>query len=220
MYYIQETNWEVRETAVYKLQAKGLGALTDAEILAALADVSFEQARACLSHFNSLQSIARASLADLRQVEGMSQKAAISIVCAFELGRRKQAEQSRKTQIISSEQVALYLQTLLADQHQELFVVLFLNRQHVIVAEEIMFKGGVSATIVDAKVIFKAACAHLASSIIVAHSHPSGNLQPSESDKKITQSLVQAGKLLDIQVLDHLIITGEGYFSFADEGML
>jgi DNA repair protein RadC len=220
MYFIKETNWEVRETAQYKLKTKGLHALTDAEILASLAQITQKQARACLAKFLSLQSIARASLAEIRQVSGISEESAMSILCSFEIGRRKQEELSKKTRLQSSEEVANYLRTILVDQHQELFAVLFLNRQGEIIAEEILFKGGVAATIVDAKIIFKAACGHLASAVIIAHNHPSNNRTPSEADKKLTQQLKKAGELLDILVLDHLIVTDEGYFSFADEGLM
>ena len=220
MYFIKESNWQVRETAQYKLKTKGLHALTDAEILSSLAQITQKQARACLAKFLSLKSIARASLAEIKQVSGINEKAAMSILCAFELGRRKQEELSVKSRLLNSGQVASYLQALLADQPQELFVALFLNRQNEIIAEEILFKGGISATIVDAKVIFKAACNYLASGIILAHNHPSGNLHPSEADRKITTRLKAIGELLDVQVLDHLIVTEKGYFSFADERCL
>lgn len=220
MYIIQETNWEVRETPLYKLQTKGLSALSDAEILASLAYVNEKQARACLTHFNSLHRIARASLAELNQVPSLGPKAAMSILCAFELARRKQGEISQKPQMLDSRTVAAYLQALLADQSQEVFAVLFLNRRNEIEAEEILFKGGVAATVVDPKVIFKAACNYLASGIVVAHCHPSNNPQPSESDRKITQHLKEVGKMLEIRLLDHLIITDHEYFSFADEGLI
>ena len=220
MYIIQETNWEVRETPLYKLKTQGAKALSDVEILASLAYVNEKQSRACLTYFNSLQRIARASLAELKQVPSINQKAAMSILCAFELARRKQGEISKKPQILDSRTVAAYLQALLADQSQEVFAVLFLNRRNEVEAEEILFKGGVAVTVVDPKIIFKAACNYLASGIILAHTHPSGNLQPSEADKKLTQYLKKAGELLEIRLLDHLIITDQNYFSFADEGLI
>lgn len=116
--------------------------------------------------------------------------------------------------------MANYLQAKLSDQHQELFVALFISRQNEIIAEEILFKGGVTATIVDTKVIFKAACVHLASAVVVSHNHPSGNLTPSESDRRLTEQLKKAGELLDVQLLDYVIVAEGGYYSFAEEGEL
>lgn len=220
MYSSEESTWEVRETPQYRLKTKGVAMLTDAEVLASVANISQKEARICLSHFLSLQSIARASFGELTQISGIDNKAAMSILCAFELGRKKQEEECKKHQIITSEHVATYFQTMLSDQSQEVFAVLFLNRQNQIIAEEILFKGGVTATIVDARLIFRSACSHLACSIILGHNHPSGSLVPSEADKKITQQIKKAGELLDVIVLDHLIITSQGYFSFADERIL
>lgn len=220
MYFIKENNWEVRETPLYRFITNGVRSLSDTEVLAFLANISNEQAQNCFAHFQSFQRLARASLSELQQVIGISSQSAMRLLCAFEIGRRKQEEVSRKPKILGAEQVANYLQTIFADQSQELFVVLFINRQNEIIAEEAMFKGGVSATIVDNKVIFKAACNHLASAVIVAHNHPSGNRTPSEADKKLTQQLRKAGELLDIQVLDHLIITDDGFYSFAEEGLM
>lgn len=220
MYFIKENNWEVRETPLYRFITSGVRTLSDTEVLASLMNITNQQAQNCLTHFQSFQRLARASLAELQQVLGIPPQSAMRLLCAFELGRRKQEEVSRKPKILGAEHVAKYLQTIFTDQNQELFVVLFINRQNEIIAEEVMFKGGVSATIVDSKVIFRAACNHLASAIIVAHNHPSNNRTPSEADKKITQQLKKAGELLDILVLDHLVITADDYFSFASEGLI
>lgn len=220
MYFIKENNWEVRDTPLYRFVTNGVRTLSDAEILTTLTNISIQQAQEALTHFQSFQRLARTTLAELQQVLDIPPQSAMRLLCAFEIGRRKQEEISRKPRILGAEHVAHYLQTTFADQSQELFVVLFLNRQSEIIAQEVLFKGGVAATIVDSKVIFRAACNHLASAVIVAHNHPSNNNQPSEADKKLTQQLKKAGELLDILVLDHLIITDESYFSFAEEGLM
>lgn len=220
MYFIKENNWEVRETPLYRFITNGVRSLSDFEVLASLANISEQQAQNCLTYFQSFQRLARSSPAEIQQALGISPQSAMRLLCAFELGRRKQEEVSRKPKMLGAKDVAVYLQTIFADQSQEIFVVLFINRQNEIIAEEIMFKGGVSATIVDSKVIFRAACNHLASAIIIGHNHPSNNKIPSIADKKLTAQLKEAGDLLDILVLDHLIITDDDYFSFADEGLM
>ncbi|MEZ4848224.1 MAG: DNA repair protein RadC [Bacteroidia bacterium] len=154
------------------------------------------------------------------EVRGMTKNAALRIVGCFELARRKNEEDKDSVQINSSKKVAEYIKSKYSDHLQEIFTVIFLNRNNEIIAEEQLFTGGVSATIIDPRIVFRKAVQYLASSIILAHNHPSGNLQPSNADKDITAKLRDAGKLLDINVLDHLIISYRGYFSFADEGIL
>lgn len=219
MYKIHGKNWEARETATYKLLTKGLNAVSDLELLTAL--VGNEQtAKALFGRFGSLSGVSAASVSELVQVKGMGRKMASRLVAAFEMARRKEQENESRIRFTDSRSVGAYLQPRYAHEQQEIFSVLFLSRNNELIAEERLFAGGVSAVIVDPKVIFKKAINYLCSAIILTHNHPSGNTQPSQADKNITQQIKAASKLLDITVLDHVIVTHRGYYSFADDGQL
>ncbi|MEP1781365.1 DNA repair protein RadC, partial [Reichenbachiella sp.] len=170
---------------------------------------------------SDLNQLARLSLTDLKKFNGIGEAKAVSIISALELGRRrKNMDSDEKPKISSSIDAYNYLKPNLLDLDHEQFWVLFLNRANKILKPEMISAGGVSGTVVDAKLIFKKALEVLASSIVLAHNHPSGNRQPSEQDIKLTKKLKAAGLTLDIPVLDHIIFTDEGYFSFSDESML
>ena len=142
-------------------------------------------------------------------------------MAALELGRRRRNEEGvEKVKITSSKDVFEHFQGTLGDLQHEEFWVLLLDRSNKVIGRAKISQGGVSGTVADPKIIFKKAIEHLASSIILCHNHPSGNLSPSESDIKLTKKLKNAGNDLDIPVLDHLIVTEAGYYSFADENML
>ena len=161
------------------------------------------------------------SVKDLTQFKGIGEAKAISIVSALELGRRRKATSSNKRKrITSSSDVYAYIKPKLIDLPVEQFWLLCLNRSNQIINSSMISQGGVSGTVADPKIIFKAALTNLASGIILIHNHPSGNLTPSQADKNLTEKMVSSGKLLEIPVLDHLIFTDEAYFSFADEGLL
>ncbi|MEL6674137.1 MAG: DNA repair protein RadC [Bacteroidota bacterium] len=227
-YYAKQSikHWAVEDRPREKLQSRGIDALTDAELIAILLGTGRRDAsaidlgREILVHGQSLKGLARMGIAELTQIRGIGPAKAITLMTAFELGRRKSSEESTDFRINSSASVAQYLQGKMADKEQEVFHVLFLNRNHEIKAERQMFQGGVSATIIDPRIVFREAVQHLASAIIVSHNHPSGNLTPSRADRQITQKLKEAGRLFDIPLLDHLIISHRGYYSFADEGEL
>lgn len=228
MYYHQTSikHWAVEDRPREKLLSKGISALTDAELLAIILSTGSREhsaiglARIMLDHAGGLRQLARSGVEELTQIKGIGKAKAISIVSAFELGRRKAQGEILQTRITSSETAARYLMPKLADLEREVFYILFLNRNNVIKAEKQIFTGGVSATVVDAKIIFKEAINHLASSIILAHNHPSGNLKPSHADKQITQKLKAGSQYFDIQLLDHIIVSHKGYYSFADDGEL
>lgn len=164
-----------------------------------------------------MRSIANASVQELMQISGIGRRIALTLVSAFELAKRKNIDEQKVSKITSSKDVAQYLISKYAHNNREVFIVLFLNRANKIVAEEEMFVGGISSVVVDPRLIFKQTISHLASGIILAHSHPSGNLKPSLADIEITEKIVQAGAFLDIVVLDHIIISHTGYYSFADD---
>ena len=170
---------------------------------------------------NDLNALAKLSVKDLKKFNGIGEAKAISIVGALELGRRrKESNQLVKPQIRSSEDAYKVMAPELMDQPTEQFWVIMLNRSNKVIHKRAISLGGVSGTVADPKVIFKKALEDLASGIILAHNHPSGNKKPSQADIDLTKKLQNSGKLLEIPVLDHIIFTDDGYFSFADEGLL
>jgi len=220
------TQWALEDRPREKLMKRGIAALTDAELLAVLLrsgtkdQSAIQLARHILDQNGGIDLLARSSVSNLCQIKGIGVAKAISIVAAFELGRRKEAYSPVRVRVTASHVAAQYLNPKLVDEHQEIFYVLFLNRNLEVISEKRVFQGGVSATVIDPKIVFQEAMLHLASGIVVAHNHPSGNFHPSDADLKITRKLVKAGKMLDIRVMDHLIISHKGYYSFADEGVL
>ncbi len=123
-------------------------------------------------------------------------------------------------QIRSSNDAREIIQPYFADLTHEEFYCVFLNRANRVIKIEQISKGGISGTVTDVRIVLKSAVLNTASGMIVAHNHPSGNLSPSDSDSRITQKIKEAGLLLDVQLLDHLIIAGPDYYSFADNGAL
>lgn len=218
--------WALEDRPREKLLQRGLSALTDAELVAIIIgsgnreQSAIELAKHILKQTGGLGGLARSQVAELTCLKGIGPAKAISLVATFELGRRKAQPQLDKFRIKGSDSAAKYLTPILADETQEVFYVLFLNRNHEIESEKAIFKGGVSSTIVDPKLVFREAIHRLASSIVVAHNHPSGNLKPSQADIQITRKLASGSQLFDIAFLDHIIISHKGFYSFADEGLL
>ena len=179
-------------------------------------------ARHILSQYgNDLRQLAKANEQELMRIKGIGESKALTIIAAFELGKRKQlTECQQRNQVTSSRDTFNYLQPHFSDLTTEEFKVLLLNRNNRIIKLLTISKGGIAGTVVDSRVIFKHAIEHLCSSIILAHNHPSGNLKPSNEDKVITEKSVKAGNTMQIKVLDHLIFAGDSYYSFADEGLI
>ncbi|NBA88542.1 DNA repair protein RadC [Emticicia sp. CRIBPO] len=221
-------NWAEEDRPREKLRDKGKYALTEAELIAILigsgnADVSaVELSRQILASVgNDLHELAKLSTNDLMKFKGIGEAKAISIVSALELGRRrKESEYKGKPQISGSRDVYNYFKQFLLDLKHEEFWILLLNKRNVIIKEVRISSGGVSGTFTDSKLIFKHALENLATSLILVHNHPSGNKNASQQDKSITKGLVAAGKILEINVTDHIIFTDNGYFSLADAGMM
>ncbi len=211
-----------------KLLLKGKSVLSEAELIAILiGSGNKEQTAVELSQHilnqckNDLNALARLSVNDLKKFKGIGEAKAISIVSALEIGRRrKEQEPAKKIKIQSSRNAYDLLKGDLMDLNHEEFWLILLKRNNEVIRKEMISKGGVSGTLVDAKIIFKRALEESASSIILAHNHPSGNLKPSQQDVNLTKKLKEAGKALDISVLDHLIITDQSFYSFADDDML
>lgn len=202
--------------------------MTDAELIAILigsgtpnmsaVDVS-KSILASVDH--DLHQLAQLTVNDLMKFPGIGAAKAIAVVSAIELGRRRgETQRGKPAKIKSSEDAYKYLRPMLMDQKQEHFWILLLNRANRVIKAVEISAGGVSSTVVDPKIIFSKALDHLASSIILAHNHPSGNLSPSPSDEALTRKLIEAGTILDIPVIDHLIITDSGYTSFSDDGII
>lgn len=221
-------NWAEEDRPREKLLLKGKSTLSEAELIAILigsgnsTQSAVELAQYILSTCDkSLNSLAKLSVKDLQKFKGIGEAKAISIVAALELGRRrKEIDNPDKTIITSSQQAFSLLVGDFMDLTHEEFWVVFLKRNNEVIKKEMVSKGGVSGTIVDPKIIYKRALEETATNIIVAHNHPSGQLKPSHADINLTKKLNAAGKTLDISFLDHLIITNEGFYSFADNNFL
>ena len=221
-------SWAEEDRPREKLLLKGKAALTDAELVAILIGSGTRDLSAVdLSKIilqkasNNLNELAKLSIKDLMKIKGIGEAKAISIIAALELGRRrKESEVVLRARISSSRDAYEQIQPYLLDLPHEEFWLLLLNRANEVIKPVQVSQGGVSGTVADPKIIFKFAIECLASAIILVHNHPSGNLKPSAADKERTRRLYNAGKLLEIPVLDHLIFTDGGYLSFADEGML
>ncbi len=220
--------WAAEDRPREKLQLKGKAALSDAELIAILlgtGTASFsavDLAKKILqTTSNNLDELAKLSVKDLTKVKGIGEAKAITIVAALELGRRrKELVLDEKVKIVSSKDAYEVVCADLMDIAHEEFWVILTNRAQRVIRRQQVSSGGVSGTVADPRIIFKLALEELASGIILAHNHPSGSLAPSQADIALTTKMKDSGKLLDIQVLDHIIVAGKGYYSFADEGLL
>jgi len=221
-------SWSPEDRPREKLLLKGTSALSDAELVAILIGsgtpklTAVELSKKILSQGNNnLNELARLSVKDLMKTKGIGEAKAITIVAALELGRRrKEQDPEEKPKITSSKDAFDILKGDMMDLPKEEFWVLLLNRANCVMKKKRISEGGVAGTVADPKIIYKLALEELATSVIVAHNHPSGNLQASQSDIDLTKKLKEAGKFLEIQLLDHIIIANQKYLSFADEGMI
>ncbi len=220
--------WAEADRPREKLLQKGKQSLSDAELLAILigsgnreeSAVQLSQ-RILLGSQNKLNDLGRLSVKQLTRFKGIGEAKAITIVAALELGRRRRSESaSEKKKITSSDVVFEIMQPIIGDLNHEEFWILYLNNSNKVLQKLQLSKGGITGTLVDVRIAFKNALESGATSIILAHNHPSGTLKPSQADIKLTKKLKIAGESLDIKVLDHLIITQNNYFSFANEGIL
>jgi DNA repair protein RadC len=220
--------WAIEDRPREKLLSNGARALTNAELIAILIgsgnldETAVELSRRILtSTDNNLNELGKKSVDELKSFKGIGEAKAVSIVAALELGkRRKESEFSSKSKIYGSRDAADFFQPLLGDLNHEEFWVMLLNRGNKIIDTFMVSQGGISGTIIDVRLILKKALEKLASSMILCHNHPSGTMQASDADNKITTKIKEAALLMDITVLDHIIIGQNKYLSFADEGML
>lgn len=220
--------WAKDDRPREKLLAKGAAVLSNSELLAILilngskeksaVEVAQDVLRLGKDNLNELGKL---SIKELTKIKGIGEAKAIAIIAAMELGRRRQAAASLEKPIVTTgADVATYLQTSLRDYKHEVFAVVFLNRANKINDFKIISEGGITGTVADPRIILKRALEQDAVSIILCHNHPSGSLKPSKADEELTQKIKEAAKYFDIKVLDHLIVGDDGYYSFADEGIL
>jgi len=220
-------SWAEEDRPREKLLSKGKQNLSNAELLGILlgsgsrneSAVGLAQ-RILESVENDLNDLGKMSIHELKTFRGIGTAKAVGLVAALELGRRRQLKGLKKRdQLNSSRDAFNAIAARLSDLPHEEFWMLLLNRANKLIGWEQVSSGGVSGTVVDAKIVFRKAIEGHASSLILCHNHPSGNLKPSKADIQLTQKLKKAGEQLDILVLDHLIVSEEGYYSFADEGL-
>lgn len=230
---MQEQNYPINRWAKddrprEKLRDKGARQLSDSELLAILLRDGTRNCSAIdlardilqLGH-NDLNELGKLSIADFMKVRGIGEAKAVTICAALELGRRRQSFVSLDKWVVkNSREVAEYMRSMLRDHLHEVFGIVFLNQANKVKHYEIISEGGITGTVVDPRIIFKKALAEDAVSIILFHNHPSGNLKPSRADIDLTEKITRGGKLFDIRVLDHVIVSEDGYFSFADEGLI
>ncbi len=220
--------WAKDDRPREKLLSKTPGALSDSELLAILIrsgtpdHSAVELASQVLKlGKNNLQELGKLTVQELMQIKGIGQAKAITITAALELGRRRQVAPSLERPLVkNSREVAVYLQAILRDLRHEVFGVIYLNSAGKILADEIISHGGLTGTVADPRLIFKRALQEEAVSLLLYHNHPSGSLQPSRPDEELTAKIREAARYFDIRLMDHLIVSEEGYFSFADQGLL
>ena len=225
------TKWGRDDGPREKLKINGPQSLSDWELLCLILGRNtpkkhvMELSREILrQHRHELHTLAKRSVQELvkLKLEGFGAAKASAIIAAFELGRRHQAGLSSSTRPVFKESAAaaLYLQPLLGDYNREVFAVLYLDQGNGLIHHEIISEGGITATFVDPRRILKRALAEDAVSLILSHNHPSGNLRPSQADQALTTKIAEGAKYLNIKLLDHIIVSHEGFFSFANEGIL
>lgn len=226
-YKLSIKQWAEEDQPREKLLLKGKAALSNAELLGILIGsgtrhhTAVDLGKIILEHNdNDLNRVARLGVHDLKKFDGIGDARAINIVSALELGRRRKSGSEDTPRITSSRDVHTLMKPVLSDLSHEEFWLILLNRANKVIKKQNISQGGISGTVADPKLIFNHALNQLASGIILVHNHPSGNTKPSEADKRLTKQLAEAGKLLEIAVLDHIIFTDNDYFSFADESML
>jgi DNA repair protein RadC len=225
--YTPINQWAEDDRPREKFLLKGKSTLSDSELLAILIGSGSRNEsavqlcqRILASSENNLNTLGKMSISQLMQFKGIGEAKAISIAAALELGRRRRAEDAIELKkITSSKAVFDILYPIIGELPHEEFWVLYLNNSNKVIYKAQLSKGGITGTVVDIRLIFKMAFEQNATGLILSHNHPSGKLIASEADLKITKRIKEAGQTLEIQVLDHLIITENGYLSFQDEGI-
>lgn len=222
-------NWAVDDRPREKMLLKGYASLSNAELLAILINngtknkSAVEVAKELLAAVNNdLQKLGKSSIKEIikLKVKGIGEAKAVTIAAALELGLRREISEKKFSTVIQSKDTAEYLRAQLKYKNHEVFAVIYLNRANKIKHYEIISEGGITGTVADPRIILKKALENDAVSIILCHNHPSGSIKPSRADEALTKKIILAASYFDIAVLDHIIVSEEGYYSFADEGLL
>ena len=219
--------WAEDDRPREKFLLKGKNALSDSELLAILIGSGSKNESAVQlcqrilgASDNNLNTLGKMSVTQLTHFKGIGEAKALSIAAALELGRRRRIEETIELKkITSSKSVFEIMQPIIGELPHEEFWVLYLNNSNKVIYKSQLSKGGITGTVVDIRLIFKTAFEQNATALILTHNHPSGKLKASEADLKVTRQIKQAAQTLDIQILDHIIITDNNYFSFQDEGI-
>lgn len=222
-------HWNQDDRPREKMMLKGAESLSNSELLAILINNGTREQSAVevckllmAAVNNDLQRLAKMSVKEIMQLgtRGIGEAKAVAIAAALELGTRRNLQESNKTVITHSSDVANYLRAKLQNKKHEVFIAVYLNRSNKIHHHEVISSGGITGTVADPRIILKRALEHDATSIILCHNHPSGSLKPSKADEELTWKIREAARYFDINILDHIIVSDEGYFSFADEGLI
>lgn len=222
-------SWSEDDRPREKLMAKGAASLSNSELLAILINngtkhkSAVDLAKELLQKTdNNVQLLSKLSVKEVikLKVKGIGPAKAVTIAAALELGIRRDTAEKKKEKITSSRDIAQYLKAQLQYKNKELFMAIYLNQANKILHHEVISEGGITGTIADPRIILQKALEHNATGIILSHNHPSGNLRPSRADEQLTHKIKTAAGYFDITVMDHIIVSDEGYYSFADEGLL
>ena len=221
-------NWAEDDRPREKMARLGAEVLSNAELLAIIINngskekSAVELAKEILKlSSDNLDELGKLTIQDFQKIKGIGIAKAITIAAALELGRRRSGSNLlQRTKVSSSKEIAVYLRSILKDNSNEVFAVLFLNQANKIKSFKIMSKGGITGTVADPRIILKQALDEGATSLVLSHNHPSGNLNHSRADQELTQKIKNAASYFDIKILDHIIVSDEGHYSFADEGLL
>jgi DNA repair protein RadC len=221
--------WNPDDRPREKMMLKGVESLSNSELLAILIingtrdKSAVDVCKNLLSAVNNdLQKLGRMGVNEILQLKtkGVGEAKAVIIAAALELGIRRNIEENKKSIVKHSSDVANYLRAKLQHKKHEVFMAVYMNRSNKIQHYEIISNGGMTGTIADPRVILKKALEHDATAIILCHNHPSGGLKPSRADEDLTWKIKEAASYFDIKIVDHIIVSEEGYYSFADEGLL
>ncbi len=224
--YLKIQDWAKEDRPREKLIQKGSKVLTNAELLAILIGSGTSKvsavnlARIILKQYD-LATLAKCSVVELQRFKGIGEAKAVNIVSAMELSRRKvhQSQEARQ-KLVHANSAYRFIKSDLLDKSVEEFWILLVNNANYLIRKQFISSGGLTSTLADPKVVFKAALDYQTAGMILVHNHPSGDPRPSAQDIALTKKLIAGGKLLDITILDHIIIAGDSYFSFSDEQLL
>lgn len=221
-------SWSADDRPREKMLSKGAAALSNSELLAILINNGNKEKSAVglakdvlLLGKNNLDELGKLSLKELQRIKGIGSAKAITIAAALEIGRRRESSGIHEKAVIrTSSDIARFLRAILKDFSYEIFIAVYLNKANKVLTHKIVSMGGLSETVADPRIILKTALEEDATGIVLCHNHPSGNLKPSFADEQLTQKIKQAAAVMNIKIMDHIIVSNEGYYSFADEGIL